>query len=81
MDLDRRGLLAAGAALAGTSLIRREAFADVALASPESVGFSSAGLGKLDAAMHALVDSQKLAGVTTLVARHGKVVHLSLIHI
>ena len=25
--------------------------------------------------MHGLVDSQKLAGVTTLVARHGKVVH------
>jgi Beta-lactamase. len=25
--------------------------------------------------MHALVDEQKLAGVTTLVARHGKVAH------
>ena len=25
--------------------------------------------------MHGLVDAQKLAGVTTLVARHGKVVH------
>jgi CubicO group peptidase (beta-lactamase class C family) len=75
MDLDRRGLLAAGAALAGTTLIGREANAEVALAAPESVGFSSAGLAKLDEAMHALVDTQKLAGVTTLVARHGKVVH------
>jgi CubicO group peptidase (beta-lactamase class C family) len=74
MDLDRRGLLAAGAALAGTTLIGREANAEVALAAPESVGFSSAGLAKLDEAMHALVDTQKLAGVTTLVARHGKVV-------
>jgi CubicO group peptidase (beta-lactamase class C family) len=75
MDIDRRGLLAAGAALAGGTLIGREAFADIALASPESVGFSTAGLANLNAGMHALVDSQKLAGVTTLVARHGKVVH------
>src|SRR5690606_23691474 len=29
----------------------------------------------LDAEMHEMVDMQKLAGVTTLVARHGKVVH------
>ena len=75
MELDRRGLLAAGAALAATGLTGRAAFADVALAPPESVGFSGAGLEKLNAAMHALVDTQKLAGVTTLVARHGKVVH------
>ena len=75
MHLDRRGLLAAGAAFAGGTLIGREALADIALAAPESVGFSSAGLAKLNDAMHGLVDSQKLAGVTTLVARHGKVVH------
>jgi CubicO group peptidase (beta-lactamase class C family) len=75
MELDRRGLLAAGAALSGSAFFGREAFAEVALAPPESVGFSGAGLAALDAAMHELVDSQKLAGVTTLVARHGKVVH------
>ena len=75
MHLDRRGLMAAGAAFAGASLIGREAFADIALAPPESVGFSSAGLAALNATMHGLVDDQKLAGVTTLVARHGKVVH------
>jgi CubicO group peptidase (beta-lactamase class C family) len=45
-------------------------------AAPESQGFSSAGLDALDKEMHALVDAQKLAGVSTLVARHGKVVHL-----
>jgi CubicO group peptidase (beta-lactamase class C family) len=44
-------------------------------AAPESQGFSSAGIDKLNAEMHQLVDSQKLAGVTTLVARHGKVVN------
>jgi CubicO group peptidase (beta-lactamase class C family) len=75
MELDRRGLLAGGAALTGSAFFGREAFADAALAAPESVGFSSAGLAALDATMHGLVDSQKLAGVTTLVARHGKVVH------
>jgi CubicO group peptidase (beta-lactamase class C family) len=75
MELDRRGLLAAGAALSGSAFFGREAFAQMALAPPESVGFSAAGLAALDATMHGLVDSQKLAGVTTLVARHGKVVH------
>jgi CubicO group peptidase (beta-lactamase class C family) len=45
-------------------------------AAPESQGFSSAGLDALNKEMHALVDAKKLAGVTTLIARHGKVVHL-----
>lgn len=44
-------------------------------ASPESQGFTTAGLDALNAEFHALVDQQKLAGVITLVARHGKVVH------
>lgn len=44
------------------------------LTSPESVGFSTAGLTAFQQAMRALVDEAKLAGVTTLVARHGKVV-------
>jgi len=75
MDFDRRRMMATGAALAGGALWGREAFAQMAMAPPESVGFSSAGLAALDTAMHGLVDQQKLAGVTTLVARHGKVVH------
>jgi CubicO group peptidase (beta-lactamase class C family) len=45
------------------------------LASPESVGFSTDGLKAFQRTMHALVDDAKLAGVTTLVARHGKVVY------
>ncbi len=44
-------------------------------ATPESQGFSSAGLEALKAEFRDLVDQQKLAGVTTLLARHGKVVH------
>jgi CubicO group peptidase (beta-lactamase class C family) len=44
-------------------------------ASPESQGFSTAGLDQLTSEFRALVDQKKLAGVTTLVSRHGKVVH------
>jgi CubicO group peptidase (beta-lactamase class C family) len=50
--------------------------ADNPLASPESVGFSADGLKALQQTMRGLVDDGKLAGVTTLVARHGKVVYL-----
>jgi CubicO group peptidase (beta-lactamase class C family) len=46
------------------------------MASPESVGFSADGLKALQQTMRALVDDGRLAGVTTLVARHGKVVSL-----
>jgi len=50
--------------------------ADAPLAAPESVGFSADGLKAFQKTMRALVDDGKLAGVTTLVARHGKVVYL-----
>ena len=46
------------------------------LVSPESVGFSSDKLKTFQQTMRGLVDETKLAGVTTLVARHGKVVHM-----
>ncbi len=41
---------------------------------PESVGFSSERLKRLDAGMKAVVDSKQLAGIATVVARHGQVV-------
>jgi CubicO group peptidase (beta-lactamase class C family) len=41
---------------------------------PESVGFSSERLTRLDAQMQKQVDDKQLAGVVTLLARHGKVV-------
>jgi len=50
--------------------------ADGPLASAESAGFSADGLKTLQQTMRALVDDGKLAGITTLVARHGKVVYL-----
>src|SRR3954463_2708664 len=46
----------------------------IALVAPESVGFSSESLKELDPAMQGIVDSKHLAGVVTLLARHGKVV-------
>ena len=51
-------------------------WAEDPVVSPESVGFSTDGLKTLQRTMRALVDDAKLAGVTTLVARHGKVVYL-----
>jgi CubicO group peptidase (beta-lactamase class C family) len=48
--------------------------AAVTLASPESVGFSSDGLRAYSKALQGLVDERRLAGVVTLVSRHGKVV-------
>src|SRR5437867_1577678 len=44
-------------------------------AKPETLGFSVERLKRLDDAMQGLVDSKQLAGIVTLVARHGKVVH------
>ena len=41
---------------------------------PEVVGFSSERLHRLDAGLQDLVDSQQLAGMVTVLARHGKIV-------
>jgi hypothetical protein len=41
---------------------------------PELVGFSTDRLTRLDQAMQSLVDSKQLAGIVTLLARHGKIV-------
>lgn len=43
-------------------------------ATAESVGMSSERLARLDAAMKKLVDDKQVAGLVTLVERHGKVV-------
>ena len=42
---------------------------------PESVGFSSHRLARINTAMQRYVDEQKLAGIVSLVARRGQVVH------
>jgi CubicO group peptidase (beta-lactamase class C family) len=50
---------------------------DLAKAAPESVGVSTERLKRLDAGMQRFVDESRLAGVTTLLARRGKIVHTS----
>ena len=48
----------------------------LASAKPESVGISGQRLNRISTAMQKAVDEQKIAGIVTLVARRGKVVHL-----
>jgi CubicO group peptidase (beta-lactamase class C family) len=45
-----------------------------AVVSPESVGFDAAGLRAMDAAMAKVVADGEVAGLSTLLVRHGKVV-------
>src|ERR1700744_4577429 len=47
---------------------------DIPEAKPESLGFSSERLERLDSSMKSLVDSKKVAGMVTVLARHGKIV-------
>jgi CubicO group peptidase (beta-lactamase class C family) len=67
-------LAISGSLLIGGTLGGSTAAPDVPLAPPESVGFSATGLKAYENALHVLVDEGRLAGVTTLVARRGKVV-------
>ena len=57
-------------------LLAHNAFADIRTTNPKRVGMSEARLERIEPAMQAFVDEQKLAGTLTLVARKGKVVHL-----
>jgi CubicO group peptidase (beta-lactamase class C family) len=43
-------------------------------AKPESIGFSVDRLKRLDDVMHSMIDSKQLAGIVTMVARHGKLI-------
>ena len=65
----------------------------IKLTKPESVGISSERLANIGDSMRSLIDSKKIPGTVTLVARKGEIVHfeangkrdierdLSLIHI
>ena len=66
--------LAIGWSGAGAVHAREPAAALAPAASPEAVGFDSARLKRLDAAMAKVVADGRVAGVQTLLARHGKVV-------
>jgi CubicO group peptidase (beta-lactamase class C family) len=45
------------------------------LAKPETVGMSSERLGRVNRRMQEYIDKGQVAGVVTLIARHGKIVH------
>ena len=60
------------AALASTALLSK----DLPSAKPEDVGLSSERLARMNKAIHAYVDAGRTPGVVTLIARHGKVVHV-----
>ena len=47
---------------------------DLSLHSPESVGFSFGRLDRLHALMQGVVDQKQVAGVVTILSRHGKVI-------
>ena len=49
--------------------------AEIPQGDPAELGFSAERLAKIQPAMQALVDSGKFAGVLTLIARKGKIVH------
>ena len=49
------------------------------LVAPEEVGFSSAQLGKIESYFAARVERGEIAGIVTLVARHGKIAHFSAV--
>ena len=48
---------------------------DLARVAPEEVGLSAERLERLSTAMQGLIDDGQLAGITTMIARHGKVAH------
>lgn len=53
--------------------------ADLGRAKPESVGMSSERLARIKPFMQAYVDENKLAGITTVIARRGKIVHFETV--
>jgi CubicO group peptidase (beta-lactamase class C family) len=68
------------AALLGLLMIAAEsagvASKDLPGAKPEDVGLSSERLARMNKAIHEYVDAGRTPGVVTLIARHGKVVHV-----
>ena len=59
------------------ALVAAEKSRDLAIAPPESVGVSADRVRRIDAVMKKMVDEGQLAGVVTLLNRHGKVVNFS----
>lgn len=52
---------------------------DLTTAAPESVGVSTERLRRLEGAMKRVVDDKQIAGIVSLLVRHGKVVHFNAV--
>jgi CubicO group peptidase (beta-lactamase class C family) len=75
----RVGLVASALAITATQGLVAQKSApktgvDMTVVKPETVGFSPERLERLHAAMQATVDKKEIAGMVTILARHGKVV-------
>ncbi len=77
-NLIKAGFLAAVLASSPLAAVANPSGPSIAVAAPESVGFSAEGLKKLDTHMQGLVDKGHLPGVTTMLVRHGKVVNFQV---
>jgi CubicO group peptidase (beta-lactamase class C family) len=51
---------------------------EILTVAPEKEGFSTERLARLNAKFHAYVDQGSTAGVITLIARHGKIIHFDV---
>jgi CubicO group peptidase (beta-lactamase class C family) len=68
------GILLAFCLPASSAQTPARATIDLTVVKPESVGFSSTRLENLHALMQKAVDDKQIAGIVTILARHGKVV-------
>ncbi len=74
------GLRTALRAIAAAALlIAGSALANVDAAAPEQVGMSAERLARISEITQGYIDEGKLAGVITMVARHGKLVHFDAV--
>jgi CubicO group peptidase (beta-lactamase class C family) len=73
LKLGRIGMLAAMLVSVGSIAVTSK---DLPASKPEDVGLSSERLARMDAAIHEYVDAGRTPGAVTLIARHGKVVHV-----
>jgi CubicO group peptidase (beta-lactamase class C family) len=77
--MTRRTLALAISLVAASTLISDFATAkEVPATAAEKEGFSTERLARLDAKTHSYVDQGRTAGVITLIARHGKIVHFDV---
>jgi CubicO group peptidase (beta-lactamase class C family) len=85
MMLRARSVVIALAALVSAPLLLTPSAAgngaprDLAVAAPDAVGISAERLRRLDAAMKKLADDKQVAGIVTLLERHGKIVDFNAV--